>query len=92
MSDVCITGFLDYHIEGKTSGGHHMWYIDYMKTRSDSRSTGIASKLIDYFYENIVQPGDHVNFGKMMRQEIGHLKDKMVKKYPDVQTRGGKYY
>jgi hypothetical protein len=88
VSNVCIIGFLDYHKEGISSDGNDMWYIDYMKTRGDSTGQGVASKLIDNFYETIAKPGDNVSFGKMMRKEIGHLKDKMVDKYPDIKTRG----
>jgi len=92
VSDVCIIGFLDYHSEGEVSSGATFWYIDYMKTRGDSQGSGVASKLIDEFYQTIPQPGDYVNFGKMMRKEIGHLKDKMAEKYPDIKTKGAKYF
>tara|TARA_B100000131_G_scaffold316336_1_gene356256 strand:+ start:160 stop:681 length:522 start_codon:yes stop_codon:yes gene_type:complete len=92
VSNVCIIGFLDYHSQGKTSNGNEMWYIDYMKNRSDSRGQGTASKLVDYFYENVVQPGDHVHFGKMMHPAIGHIKDKMVDEHPDVETIGARNY
>jgi hypothetical protein len=92
VSDVCIIGFLDYHNRGTTSGGKEMWYIDYMKTRSDKGGQKIASQLIDQFYSTIAQPGDHVHFGKMMRKEIGHLKDKMVKQHPDITTIGAKNF
>ena len=92
VSDVCIIGFLDYHNRGTTSGGKEMWYIDYMKTRSDKGGQKIASQLIDQFYNTIAQPGDHVHFGKMMRKEIGHLKDKMVKQHPDINTIGAKNF
>ena len=92
VSDVCVIGFLDYHQYGTASDGSKMWYIDYMKTRGDTRGQGIASKLIEYFYETVVEPGDHVHFGKMMRKEIGHLKDKMVKQYPEVTTIGARNY
>ena len=67
-----------------------MWYIDYMKTRGDSKGQGVASKLMDEFFERYVDPdGGYVHFGKMMRKEIGHLKDKMAKKYPNVGVIGG---
>jgi hypothetical protein len=92
VSDVCIIGFLDYHQQTKTSDGNTMWYIDYMKTRGDSTGQGVASKLMDQFYETVAQPGDHVHFGKMMREEIGHLKDKMKEKYPEIYTIGAVYY
>lgn len=92
VSDVCVIGFLDYHQQGKTSDGNTMWYIDYMKTRGDSQGRGVASKLIDQFYETVAQSGDHVHFGKMMREEIGHLKDKMKEKYPEIYTIGSVYY
>ena len=57
-----------------------------MKTRTDSAAQGRASKLMDNFYKTVAKPGDHVHFGKMMRKEIGHLKDKMVDAYPDIDT------
>ena len=88
VSDDCVIGFLDYHQQAKNSDGSTYWYIDYMKTRGDKGKTGVASKLIDQFYETVAQPGDNVSFGKMMRKEIGHLKDKMVDKYPEVSTIG----
>ena len=69
-----------------------MWYIDYMKTRTDSAGQGVASKLIDNFYKTVAKPGDHVHFGKMMRKEIGHLKDKMADAYPDITTIGSVYF
>ena len=92
VSNVCIIGFLDYHSQGKSGDGAQMWYIDYMKTRGDSTGQGVASKLIDNFYETIAKPGDHVHFGKMMRKEIGHLKDKMVDAHPEITTIGAKYF
>jgi GNAT superfamily N-acetyltransferase len=93
VSDVCIIGFLDYHDDGKTSDGKQIWYIDYMKTRSDSRGKGVASKLIDEFFSRHVDPdGGYVQFGRMMREEIGHLKDKMAEKYPNVTITGAAYY
>jgi len=92
VSDDCVIGFLDYHQQAKTSDGNDMWYIDYMKTRGDKGGQGTASTLIDEFYNTVAKPGDHVHFGKMMRKEIGHLKDKMVDKYPDVTTIGAKYF
>lgn len=92
VSNVCIIGFLDYHSQGKTQDGKEMWYIDYMKTRGDSSGQGVASKLIDEFFSKYVEPGSHVHFGKMMRKEIGHLKEKMAKKYPDVYVIGARNY
>ena len=59
-----------------------------MKTRGDKGGQGTASKLIDEFYSSVAKPGDNVSFGKMMRKEIGHLKDKMVDKYPEIDTIG----
>ena len=92
VSDVCVIGFLDYHQHYKKSDGSTSWYIDYMKTRTDSQGAGVASKLIDEFYQTVPQPGDDVSFGKMMREEIGHLKDKMAEKYPEISTIGAVYY
>ena len=92
VSTVCISGFLDYHDYGKTSDGKQMWYIDYMKTRGDSQGQGVASKLLDEFFERYAEPGGMVHFGKMMRKEIGHLKDKMAEKYPDVTVIGAKNF
>jgi len=93
VSNVCIIGFLDYHDYGKTSDGKQMWYIDYMKTRGDATGQGVASKLMDEFFERYVDPdGGYVHFGKMMRKEVGHLKDKMEKRYPGVTVIGAKNY
>jgi len=92
VSDDCVIGFLDYHLKAQNSDGSSYWYIDYMKTRGDKGNTGVASKLIDQFYETVVQPGDNVHFGKMMQPQIGHLKDKMAEKYPEINTIGAKYF
>ena len=92
VSDVCVIGFLDYHDYGKTTDGKQMWYIDYMKTRGDSSGQGVASRLVDEFFVRIAKSGDTVHFGKMMRKEIGHLKDKMAKKYPDMIVIGATNY
>ena len=92
VSDDCVIGFLDYHKKAKNSDGSSYWYIDYMKTRGDKGKTGVASKLIDQFYETVAQPGDNVHFGKMMQPQVGHLKDKMVDKYPEIDTIGAKYF
>jgi len=86
VSDVCVIGFLDYHKYGNG------WYIDYMKTRGDKGGQGTASKLVDEFFKRYATPGTIVHFGKMMRQEIGHLKDKMAEKYPDVNVIGAKNF
>ena len=92
VSDDCVIGFLDYHQLTKNSDGSTYWYIDYMKTRGDKGGQGTASKLIDEFYNTVPKPGDNVHFGKMMRKEIGHLKDKMKDKYPEIDTIGAVYY
>lgn len=85
VSDVCVIGFLDFHEYGEDG-----WYIDYMKTRGDKMNQGVASQLMDEFFKRYAKPGGMIHFGKMMRQEIGHLKDKMAKKYPDVNVIGAK--
>ena len=93
VSDVCVIGFLDYHKQGETRDGKIMWYIDYMKTRGDSSGQGVASKLVDEFFQRYVDPdGGHVHFGKMMQPQIGHLKDKMTEKYPGATVIGAKNF
>jgi hypothetical protein len=92
VADACVIGFLDYHRYGTTDEGVDMWYIDYMKTRGDKGGQGTASKLIDEFYKTIAKSGGMVHFGKMMHPSIGHLKDKMVKQYPDIKTIGAVNY
>jgi len=87
VSNVCIIGFIDFHEYGKDG-----WYIDYMKTRGDHRGQGVASKLLDEFFSRYAKPGGLIHFGKMMRKEVGHLKDKMAEKYPDVEVIGAKNY
>ena len=63
-----------------------------MKTRGDASGQGVASKLIDEFFTRYAKPGSVIHFGKMMRKEIGHLKDKMEKQYPDVTVIGAKNF
>ena len=92
VSDVCIIGFLDYHEEARLESGTTFWYIDYMKTRGDMRGQGSATQLVEKFYETIPHPGDYVNFGKMMQPQVGHLKDKMAEQYPEIKTKGAKYF
>ena len=87
VADICVAGFLDYHMVGD-----NYWYIDYLKTRGDMRGKGYASQLVDEFFNRHVKPGTTIHFGKMMRKEIGHLKDKMAKKYPDVNVVGAVNY
>jgi len=87
VSDNCVIGFLDYHEYGDKG-----WYIDYMKTRGDKAGQGTASKLVDEFFKRYAKPGGIVHFGKMMRKEIGHLKDKMAEKYPDINVIGAKNF
>ena len=85
VSDVCIIGFLDFHKYGENG-----WYIDYMKTRGDKGGQKVASRLVDEFFKRYAKPDGLIHFGKMMRQEIGYLKDKMEKQYPDVEVIGAK--
>ena len=83
VSDVCVIGFLDFH-KYYDKG----WYIDYMKTRGDKGGQKVASQLVDEFFRRYAKPGGMIHFGKMMRAEIGHLKDKMAEKYSDVTVIG----
>jgi len=92
VSDACVIGFLDYHKEYEKSDGGTSWYIDYMKTRGDKGGEGTASKLVDEFFTRVASSGDTVHFGKMMNPKIGHLKDKMAKKYPDMTVMGAVNY
>lgn len=88
VSDACVVGFLDFHRYGDDG-----WYIDYMKTRGDKGGQGIASKLVDEFFQRYVDPdGGYVHFGKMMQPQIGHLKDKMAEKYPNATVIGAKNF
>ena len=92
VSDVCIVGFLDFHSQGTSSDGKTMWYIDYMKTRDDHGGQGVASRLVDEFFNRYAPTASHIHFGKMMNPKIGHLKDKMAEKYPDVVVIGARNY
>jgi len=91
VSDNCILGFLDYHSQGKYRG-KEMWYIDYMKTRDEFGGQKVASRLVDEFFNRHADTASHVHFGKMMHPSIGHLKDKMAEKYPDVIVIGATNY
>jgi hypothetical protein len=87
VSDNCVIGFLDFHKYGDSG-----WYIDYMKTRGDKGDQKVASQLVDEFFKRYAEPGGMVHFGKMMQPQIGHLKDKMEKQYPDVSVIGAKNF
>jgi len=87
VDDNCIVGFLDYH-----KMGENYWYIDYLKTRQDKRGAGYARKLVEEFYKEFAKPGGTIHWGKMMREEVGHLKDSMAKKYPEVDSIGAVYW
>ena len=92
VHDVCIIGFLDFQQWTTTSKGKPYWYIDYMKVRGDKRGQKISSRLIEEFFERYAEPGSVVDFGKMMQEQIGHLKRKMEKKYPEVTVTGRVWY
>ena len=87
VSDVCVVGFLDYHKKDE-----NYYYIDYLKTRADRRGRKFASMLIGEFFERFAGPGVTIHFGKMMRKEVGYLKDKMAEKYPDTSVIGAKNF
>ena len=87
VSDACVIGFLDYHKYGDNG-----WYIDYMKTRGDKGGQKVASQLVDEFFKRYADTGGMVHFGKMMHPSIGHLKDKMAEKYPDITVIGAKNF
>ena len=86
VSDACVIGFLDFH--NYAPHKDNFWYIDYMKTRGDKGDQKVASRLIDEFFRRYAKPGGYIHFGKMMQPQIGHLKDKMAEKYPDVTVIG----
>jgi len=87
VSDDCVIGFLDFHKYGDKG-----WYIDYVKTRGDKGGQKVASQLVDEFFKRYAKSGGMVHFGKMMQPQIGHLKDKMAKKHPDVNVIGAKNF
>ena len=88
VSDVCITGFLDFHQRSTTKEGKPYWYIDYMKTRGDMRGQKISSRLVEEFFKKYAEPGSVVDFGQMLEEQVVHLKQKMEKKYPNVKVLG----
>lgn len=90
--DNCIIGFLDFHLMGEFEDGKKMWFLDYMKTRGEFRGQRVASRLMSEFFKRHVKSGDIVNFGRMMQKQIGHLREKMQRKYPDVEIIGHRYY
>ena len=92
VSNVCIIGFLDYAQVSKTREGGNYWFVHYMKTRQDQQGKGVATKLMNEFFERHVKPGDVVDLGKMMREEIHKIKDKMEDRFPGVTVVGRVYY
>ena len=56
--------------------------IDYLHVRGDMRGKGHARRLIQALIDR--HPNLRIlDFGKMMRKEIGHLKDYFAEKYKD---------
>jgi hypothetical protein len=86
VDDNCIAVFLDYHEYGDDG-----YYIDYVKTRRDLQGKGYASAIIDYFYE-MHSKAKLIHWGKLMRKEMGHLLQKMKKKYPNIESIGSVNY
>ena len=86
VSDPCIVAFLDYHNIGGDS-----WYLDYIKTRSDKQGKGHARMLFEEFFRRH-STANTIHWGKMMQPHIGHLHEKMKKKYPDISQPGSKWF
>lgn len=83
VDENCIVAFLDYH-----QVGSNYYYVDYMKTRRGMERKGYATALADYFYKKFGRAHSTIHWGKMMRVEVGHIMEKMKKKYPKVDTIG----
>ena len=75
--------FLDWHYTGsRDPEGPTDLYIDYLHVRGDMRGKGHARRLIQALIDR--HPNLRIlDFGKMMRKEIGHLKDYFAEKYKD---------
>ena len=91
VSDVCIVGFLDFHVAGRSDDKTY-WSLDYMKTRSDKQGAGVASQLVDEWFKRYPKEGDDVDFGKMFHASVGHLKEKISKQYPGIYMHGKVWY
>lgn len=85
--------FVDYHERGPNYS-----YIDYMKTRNDSRGAGHARELVSAIYEqheklrqDTGQPAT-VHWGQIMDPAAGKLHQEMQEKFPNVKSIGSKYY
>jgi len=79
--------FLDY-----SSYGEDGIFLDYLHVRDDMRGQGHARMLVQAIIDK--NPNlELLHFGKMMREEIGHLKDSFAKKYEGkIDVIGGVYY
>ena len=86
-------GFLDYHIDQRDSEGNPTGvYLDYLHVRNDQRGKGHARLLIQEIVDR--HPTlEFLDFGKMMQEEIGHLKDWFENKYRGkIHVVGRKWY
>ena len=79
--------FLDYSPYGEDG-----IFLDYLHVRDDMRGQGHARMLV----QAIIDKNSNLkllHFGKMMREEIGHLKDSFAKKYEGkIDIIGSIYY
>ncbi|NDC25693.1 MAG: hypothetical protein EBZ49_16400 [Proteobacteria bacterium] len=76
-ADEGTVAFLDYHEISFSDRGLSAIYIDYMKTRSDSRGKGHARALVDALVEKY---GTEVtyDFGRILTPTVSRIKDDLA--------------
>ena len=89
VKDNCIVAFLDW--TDWTDTGRAIYYLNYMKSRSDSRGKGYIRKIIEEFYR-LHPKAKMIHWGRMMHPAVGHLLDAMKKKYPKINSIGAINY
>jgi len=86
VDDNCIVAFLDY-----TDTGDRTFYLNYMQTRQGFRGKGYARRIIEAFYRRHAK-ARMIHWGKMQREEVGHLLDVMKEQYPKISSIGAVNY
>ena len=82
VSDPCIVAFLDY-----TKYGDDYFALAYIRTRGGQQGRGHATMLIEEFFRRH-RKAKEIRWGKMMQPHIGHLWEKMQRKYPHIAQSG----
>jgi RimJ/RimL family protein N-acetyltransferase len=66
-------------------------YINYMKVRPDRQGQGLGHEIVRQLIERH-NDVSHINFGKMMHENVGHIMERVEEEYPEKRFHGKVYY